>query len=251
VGSGKQSKPVPGGLPRAARGWKLQAVPLMAGLVVSFIGVQLGNWQLRRAEEKTEVGKHVTELASRPIVPLAGQAPAEWQRVSLAGEWLPHGAIFLDNRVHEGRSGYHVLAPLRLADGEVVLVNRGWIAAGTDRSRLPEVAGGEGAAMVEGVVRHPESRPFTLAREAGAGRLWQLLDLPAYRQAFGVPVAEFVVQQTSAEPDGLVRDWPRPDLGVDRHRGYAVQWYGLAATAAVMTGLYVLRTRGRKESPTS
>lgn len=239
---GEQSKPVAGGRPWVAM------VPVVAGLALCFAGVQLGNWQLRRAAEKTELGERAAASAAAPATPLADQAPAEWQRVSLLGEWLPEGAVFLDNRVHQGRPGYHVLAPLRLASGEVVLVNRGWVAAAVDRSRLPEVAGGHGPAAVEGVVRHPEDKPFTLARDAGAGRLWQVLNLSAYRRAFGLPAAEFIVLQTGGQADGLVRDWPRPDAGVDRHRGYALQWYGLAATAAVTTGLYVLRKRSRKEA---
>jgi surfeit locus 1 family protein len=233
-------------------GRRLHAVPLVAGLVVSLLGIQLGNWQLRRAEEKTRLGERVTSLASVPVTALDGQAPIEWQRVSLSGEWLPQGAIFLDNRMHRGQPGYHVLTPLRLAaNGEVILVNRGWMAAAADRSRLPELAGGAGEAIVEGVVRHPEDKPFTLAQQAGAGRLWQVLDLPAYREAFGLPVAEYVVYQTSAAADGLVRDWPRPEAGVDRHHGYAVQWYGLAAVAAAMTGLYVFRKQDHKELQSS
>jgi surfeit locus 1 family protein len=233
-------------------GRRLHAVPLVAGLVVSLLGIQLGNWQLRRAEEKTRLGERVTALVSAPVTPLPRQAPIEWQRVSLSGEWLPKGAIFLDNRMHRGQPGYHVLTPLRLAaNGEVILVNRGWMAAAADRSRLPELAGAAGEATVEGVVRHPEDNPFTLAQQAGAGRLWQVLDLPAYRQAFGLPVAQYVVYQTSAAADGLVRDWPRPEAGVDRHHAYAFQWYGLAAAAAAMTGLHVFRKQSHKELQSS
>ena len=225
----------------------MQVLPLAAGLAVCLAGVQLGNWQVRRAEEKAQLGERVAHFAAAPAVPftsaVATGVPAEWQRVTVEGDWLPQGGIFLDNRVHDGRPGYHVLTPLRLASGEMVLVNRGWAGAGVDRSRLPEVAGGVGVARIEGVVRRPENKPFTLAREAGTGRLWQFLDLPVYRQTVGLPVAEFVVQQTSMEADGLVRDWPRPDAGVDRHRGYAAQWYGLATVAAGMTGFYLWRNR--------
>ena len=230
----------------------LHPVPLLAGLVVSILGVQLGNWQVRRAEEKTELGERVAHLAAVPATSLSGApsdgAVEEWQRVSVAGEWLPQGTIFLDNRVPLGRPGFHVLTPLRLAaGGDVVLVNRGWVAAGLEHARLPEVTGVAGAGVVEGLVRYPQPHPFSLARKPAEGRLWQFLDLPAYRQAFGLPVAAFLLQETSVGPDGLVRDWPRPDAGIDRHWGYAAQWYGLAATAAAMTGLYMFRKLRRPE----
>lgn len=228
---------------------RLHPVPVIAGLVVTLLGAQLGNWQLRRADEKVRLRDRIEAAAAAPAVPLDTASPAEWRGVRLVGEWVPGGTILLDNRLHEGRPGYFVLTPLRLAgEGGVVLVSRGWIAAGADRSRSPEVAGGRGPANVEGVVRYPQAQPFTLAQQAGMGRLWQVLDLPAYRQAFGLPVAEFVVYQTTPADDGLVRDWPRPDAGIDRHRGYALQWYGLATAAVVMTWLYVARNWNRKES---
>lgn len=233
-------------------GWggagRLHPVPLVAGLVVALIGVQLGNWQLRRAEEKSGLGARIAVAAAAPAVPLAVRETVEWRNVVVTGEWLSRGAILVDNRVHGGRPGYHVVAPVQLAGGgEVVLVNRGWLAAGPDRSKLPEMPGGVGPVRLEGVVRRPEDKPFTLGDRPGQGRLWQVLDLPAYRQATGLAVADVVVYQAGPDGDGLVRDWPRPEAGIDRHRGYAVQWYGLAAAAAVMTGLYVVRS-GRRQA---
>ena len=48
-----------------------------------------------------------------------------------------------------------------------------------------------------------------------------------------VPGACVLIDQTSAAPDGLVRDWPRPSTGIERHQGYAFQWFSLAALACV------------------
>lgn len=226
---------------------RLHPVPLVAGLVASLIGVLLGNWQVGRAVDKEHLRDRIAAAAEAPAVPLAVARVEEWQAVAVAGEWLPAGAILLDNRLQAGRPGYHALAPLKLeGSGAVVLVNRGWVAAGADRRQLPAVPEARGPVRLEGVVRRPEAKPFTLAERPGEGRLWQVLDLPAYRQAFGLPVAEVMVFQTSPAADGLVRDWPRPDAGIERHRGYAVQWYGLAAAAAVMTGVYGLRSVRRK-----
>lgn len=235
-----------------AKGWHLQWIPVVAGIAVALVGVQLGNWQGRRAEDKTRLHEHLVAAAAAPAVPLQGTVVEAWQRVRLEGEWLPQGTIFLDNRMQAGRPGFYVLTPLRLgAGGETVLVSRGWVAAGPDRTRLPDLPAVTGAAQIEGVVRFPEGKPFTLSDHPGEGRLWQVLDLPAYRQVFHMPVLAFVVYQTSEGGDGLVRDWPSPDAGIDRHRGYALQWYGLAAAAAAMTGLYVRRTWWRKELKSS
>src|SRR5688572_25274798 len=83
-------------------------------------GVALGNWQSGRADDKRA-------------------AAAAEQRIDVRGVLLAKYTVFLDNKTHRGRAGYHVVQPLRLADGKHVLVNRGWIAAPPRREQLPDV----------------------------------------------------------------------------------------------------------------
>lgn len=221
---------------------RLHPVPLVAGVAVAVLTVQLGNWQVRRAHEKTALQERIDAGAAAPVIDAREQAEvADWRTVTLAGRWQAERTIFLDNRVRDGRVGYEVLTPLRL-DGEgVVLVNRGWTAGDPARRVLPEVVTKAEPVAVVGTVRRPAARPFTLADEPSRGPLWQYLDVARYRDWSGLPVRDWIVQQTSAAPDGLERDWPRPDAGIDRHRGYALQWYSLAGLSLVMTGTYVVR----------
>lgn len=222
---------------------RLHPLPLAAGLAIALVTLQLGNWQVRRAAEKTALQVQIDAgAASGTVSPVGRDDVPEWRTVALRGEWQAAGTIYLDNRVHQGRVGYHVLTPLRLDDGAgVVLVNRGWTRGSADRRDLPRIATPSGRVDVAGTVRRPEAHPFTLADEAGRGQVWQYLDLGRYREVSGLPVRDWMVQQTSEAPDGLVRDWPRPDAGIERHRGYAFQWYSLAGLSIVLTGAYVFR----------
>jgi cytochrome oxidase assembly protein ShyY1 len=61
----------------------------------------------------------------------------------------------------------------------------------------------------------------------------QNLDIPEFAQASGLSLQPFIIEQSTDVRDGLTRDWPRPSTGVDKHRGYAFQWYALAATALI------------------
>lgn len=222
-------------------------LPLAAGIALAVATLQLGNWQTRRAEQKTELQAAQTERAGHGAIAWRADAavPAEWQPVRLSGRWLEEASVFLDNRTHGGRAGYHVLTPLQLADGSgAVLVNRGWVAAPAARSQLPAVATPAGAVTVEGAVHLPERAPFSLSGEVVQGRVWQHVEPAAYRQATGMTVAAWTVLQTSAAADGLVREWPRPDAGVARHRGYAVQWYAFALLAAGLSAWYAWRNWG-------
>ena len=174
--------------------------PLLAGLLVIAVTVMLGNWQVRRAQQKTALQAVLDAAAQRPAEAVAASAalreaadkegagrdlsPAQaverGQRVLLKGEWLASATAFLDNRTHAGRAGYHVLTPLRLADGSgVVLVNRGWVAADADRTVLPEVALAPAQVTLEARVHLPEADAFTLAKagQTEAGRVWQAVDL--------------------------------------------------------------------------
>ncbi|NMG75972.1 SURF1 family protein [Aromatoleum diolicum] len=225
---------------------RLRAVPLIAGVTLALLALQLGHWQTRRAAEKTALqAEYLAPARSQPQALGTGspaESPAEWQTVELRGQWHVAGSILLDNRVHGGRAGYHVITPLQLTEpGVRVLVNRGWVPASPDRARLPEITTPDGPVTVTGRVRHPADKPFTLGAEAAApaGIVWQNLDLQRYRAASQAAVADFYLQQTSAAVDGLIRDWPQPDAGIERHRGYAVQWYALALLATALTLWYV------------
>ncbi len=222
-----------------------RALPVLACLALALLTLQLGNWQLRRADEKSALQARLDALAQQAPRSVGAQArPEEGQPLVLVGRWRGSGTVFLDNRTHEGRAGYQVFTPLELADGSgQVLVNRGWIAAGLDRARLPEVPVPVGTQDVEGRAHYSPPAGFALGGEGADGPRWQRVDAERYTARTGMPVAAWLLWQTSAADDGLLRDWPRPDAGVDRHRGYALQWYGLAALATVFGGISGWRAR--------
>lgn len=235
-------------LPSVLRRW----LPLIAGVALVAVTLSLGDWQSDRARQKVERQQRFGKLASDgPITVRADASPPDGQPLRLTGRWLSRHTILLDNRTYEGRVGYHVLTPLLLADGSgSVLVNRGWVAASADRRQLPEVPTVEGLQVLEGRARGVEAKPFSLSREVAEGRRWQYLDL-AHLGAVAGPelgpqLAAWTLQQTSAAVDGLVRDWPAPGLGVDRHRAYALQWYSLAGLAAALTVWYAGRLLTRR-----
>lgn len=177
-------------------------------------GVLLGNWQSGRAEDKRA-------------------AAAAEKRITLRGTLLARHTVYLDNKIHRGRAGYHVVQPLRLAGGGHVLVNRGWVAAGPRRDRLPEVSTPAGEVAVEGV----RLARFPRAMNAGArpdGPVWQNLEFNEFAAWSGLLLEPYALEQHSALEDGLAREWPRVDAAVDKHRSYALQWYSLAALSVVM-----------------
>ena len=221
------------------RAFRPGIAPGVAAAAFIALAISLGNWQARRAEEKLELGRRLDEGAKGPVLSVSSvrldASAVERRRVSARGRFVARAVLLLDNKVLHGAAGYNVLTPLKLEGGEDlhVLVNRGWIAAG-DRSRLPAVPTPEAAQTIEGIAVTPSRRFFELAPEAASGPLRQNLVPEREEKRLGLLLQTFVIEQTSDARDGLAREWQRPDTGVDRHHGYALQWYSFAALAAVL-----------------
>jgi surfeit locus 1 family protein len=223
--------------------------------------VSLGHWQTRRAAQKLAIEAQwdaAERAAPRELSLQTLPAPAELPlRVRLRGEFDHRRSVWLDNRQLDGRPGFWVIAPLRLEGGGVVLVNRGWVERDrADRARRPAISEPAGSLSVEGLAVTHAPRLLELGDGPAAGPLpaiWQNLDYAQYEAASGIEVARLVVQQTSELDDGLARRWLRPASGVDRHRGYAFQWYSLSALIALLTVFFAARAwRARRafRSPT-
>ncbi|MFO6420763.1 SURF1 family protein [Hylemonella sp. W303a] len=231
--------------------------------VAAVLGVavtaSLGRWQLSRAAQKEALQAAIDARASEPLInvqrPEADAVTARepstallHRRVLVRGVWLAEHTVWLDNRQMHGRPGFFVVTPLRLEGGGVLWVQRGWMPRNfEDRTRLPELQTPMGQVEVSGILSPPPARLYELgATERGAIR--QNLDLDAFRAETGLPLAWLTLQQINAEPDraladGLLRDWPKPDSGVDRHYGYAFQWFGLCFLIILLYGWFQILSR--------
>jgi surfeit locus 1 family protein len=237
-------------------------IPSIAAALVVTLTLSLGQWQGRRADDKAaQQAERDAALAAAPVSLDAAGEPGvalEGRRVMATGVFDAAHTVFLDNRTRNGVAGFHVLTPLRLGDdarSRHVLVLRGWIARDiADRERLPPLRTPSTPVRVEGLALDELPQPIVLSavQEQGVdgGKIWQRFELDAYRRWSGLTVLPVLVRQTSELDDGLARDWTQPGSGVDRHRGYAFQWYAMAAvTAGLWLWFVVLRRRdGTRES---
>lgn len=219
-------------------------VALLAGIAGFALTTSLGNWQTRRGDEKAARQAQWDEALASSPAPIAGLDDASGvarnlpQRVEMNGTFVTEATVYIDNRLVDGVAGFQVVTPVAVAEGMPwILVNRGWAARSVaDRTRLPAAPIANAALHVEGIAVPHVPRTLDLGEHGGPlGGIWQNLDFEAYEKASGRKVARFVVQQTNDTGDGLRRAWARPDAGVDRHRGYAFQWYSLAALIVVLT----------------
>lgn len=216
----------------------------------------LGRWQLGRAAEKQQLQARIEAQAALSVLDNAAlfglQDPAQQglhRSVQLQGRWLAGQTVYLDNRQMNAKPGLLVLTPLMLQGpgSRAILVQRGWVARNfLDRSLIPTLVTPDGVVVVQGRMAPPPSKLYQMG-PTDSGLIRQNLDLAAYRAETGLDLMAVSVLQTLGAGDGLLRDWPVANLGVDKHYGYAFQWFGLSGLIAV---LYVWFQIVRKVKPT-
>ena len=198
--------------------------------------VSLGIWQACRAYYKQTLLAAYTAQQQGPALRWSDGALPIWQRVQPQGAWLAAQTFLLAPRYRHTVAGSEIITPLRLNSGEIVLVNRGWLADGKTPPPPPTT--------LPVLQTEPWPRFFELGATPAQGRRLQNLTAARAATLTGLPVAIAYAQQQTGPDDGLLRDWPAPDFMVPRHLGYMLTWWGCS-----VCGVLLLR-RLRKGGPT-
>ncbi|MEJ1170984.1 SURF1 family protein [Variovorax sp. CCNWLW235] len=236
---------------RAPRRGRFVLVTLAAVLTLAAT-VSLGRWQLSRAAQKEALQAEIEAQKQKPPLDqaefLALEAPAGalHRPVRLRGLWLTPQTVYLDNRQMHGVPGFYVLTPFALeGSDQAVMVQRGWVQRNfNDRKQLGAVETPVGIVEVTGLIEPPPGHLFELGKPAAAASapegersspIRQNLDLEAFRAETKLPLRTDVsLQQVGPASEGLQRDWPAPALGLEKHYGYAFQWFGLSALVVIL-----------------
>lgn len=219
----------------------------------------LGFWQLNRAEQHRELEDRFERAADAPVLELPvaavdiGSQRYSWLR--LRGQYRARRQILLDNMTHAGQAGYQVLTPFDIGDGRLVLINRGWVPADPDRSRMPDVALANQHADISGRIDQLPRAALSLEAEPVSvdDALW-VVSFPTIENIenlLGRQVYPFQVLLDPEADAGFVRDWQPGGVTPERNIAYAVQWFALAALAgviAVVTGVRWLRCQRRAQA---
>lgn len=246
---------------RALRwGWALCALVLFIGFF------SLGTWQVQRRAWKLDLIERVNQRVTAPAV--NAPAPPDWSGVNAANDEYRH--VQLTGRFLAGRevrvqavttlgSGFWLLSPLQLADGSVVLINRGFVpprwAPATPHT---PTQGEEAPITVTGLLRLTEPGGGFLRTNDPAAQRWFSRDVAAIAASFGLhPVAPYFVDaEADASSPSSEPAYPVGGLTViafhNNHLVYALTWYVLAfmvAGAAIGLALHNGKHHARPLSP--
>jgi surfeit locus 1 family protein len=239
--------------------WSKRLVELLAvALLVATTCVALGIWQIARLHQKQQFNAAVRAGLSASPAPLdtlltrgVDADTVRYRRAEATGTYdIAHGFV-LFGRTQNSQAGNHILTPLRLADGQAILVDRGWVPLNVDEPGTAGIAPPAGDVQVEGVLFSSEGDPpGAVGRSALTETTLAKVDLARIQSQLPYRIAPdylLLQQQSPPQPDRFPEPAPLPELSEGPHLGYAVQWFTFAAIAVV--GFVVLALRERRDPP--
>ncbi|MCK7598116.1 SURF1 family protein [Microbulbifer sp. CAU 1566] len=210
----------------------------------------LGVWQLERAAEKARILNDIDErLASQPQPIQSLQKLQQYTPVRLLGVYTDH-YFYLDNRTRNGRVGYEVLQSFVTGQGEQEkthwLINRGWLPAGSDRTQLPEVPYPLAAKVITGFL-YPSvdsSTDSNLSSNSNSGSNGTVSMAPSHSRVQSLQVAvsgspeltqpAWHIRISADSDTAFTTGWQLVNIKPQKHWGYAVQWFSMAAALLIL-----------------
>ncbi len=221
--------------------FSLFSIALYLFLIVLLLS--LGFWQLDRAEQKKAFLIKQQLSAEKALLKLAVDADLKtirYRKTQLTGHYEPTKQYLIDNQIVNGRVGYFVLTPFKIAGmNKAVLVNRGWVVLNKDRRVLPDVSVDSTNKTITGRVNHFPVVGIRLAGSEIPTEGWpsvvQVVDSQVLAKKLGYSLFPFQIELDKAMTDGYIRDWKKNTImPAEKHIAYAVQWFGLALTLTVL-----------------
>lgn len=241
---------------------------LLFALVVAGVCIRLGIWQLDRLEQRRALNASVERgLAAEPVPvqqlippggPTEGLGDLAYRRVTATGTLDPEHEVLLFGRALDGRPGHHVLTPLVLEDGRVLVVDRGWVPYELDTPPVEEAAPPVGEVTVTGFLLPPVENAGAASERSPDGRILAVtsLDVATVLEAVPAPPVPLAMQLQEVLPASateLPRVVPPPELSEGPHLSYAIQWFTFATIALVGYAVLVrreIRDRDRERATT-
>ncbi|QFI36588.1 SURF1 family protein [Moritella marina ATCC 15381] len=208
-------------------------------LVAIGICINLGLWQLARAQDKQAL-LDIKQI----IITTLSQVTADTLHnpVSLQGYFDNKQPILLDNQTNNKRIGYHLYLPFH-SDAQTILVNLGWLAASPSRQILPVIPKFTGLYHLNGTLSAPQGSPWLLGDNISTDKdnvlVVQRTAISQLQSYLGTPLKPLLLQLEPSSPVGFSKTWQITVMPPAKHTAYAVQWFALAFALSLCSGYWI------------
>jgi surfeit locus 1 family protein len=205
------------------------------------VTVNLAFWQVARAEEKRQLLDTYTQRGTAQSVPLSdlpSEGDRSYVRVVVKGQYDNRSPLLLDNRVRRGRAGYEVISPFQTIDGQWLLVNRGWVAGGLDRRKLPTIDAISGEVVLAGYLYRSPGKQIMLGadpwQEGYGPKVIQNAAPEIVSEKLGMAFYNYQLRLETDAVGALETGWAIVNIQPSKHTGYVFQWSALTLALIIL-----------------
>jgi surfeit locus 1 family protein len=201
--------------------------------------VGLGVWQINRAHEKQKLLDTYQSADQHKAIAWNNHMslPSAGQLLMLRGTYLTP-TLLLDNQHYQHQFGYDAISPFLLENGEIILIDRGWVEGDRLREKFVSIPIPQGKVQLSGIVYYPSSRTWTLGQEIEVKNnqlvIIERINAKNLSLFLHKSVYPFIIRLDAQDPMSYVREWPIVAMPPSRHYGYALQWFVMALVVLVI-----------------
>lgn len=205
------------------------------------IMLNLGFWQLDRADEKREILAAQEQLLQAEPIRISNEPVETYRPITLIGKYDQDKHFLLDNVVNKGAVGFDVITPFYDESGQVVLVNRGWLKAAASRADLPVITTPKGRQILVANVGRNLGKPFLLGDQV-FGDSWpmviQAVELPKMAVVLDAAIGDYFARLEIGAAGAYQHHYQVVNILPSKHTGYSVQWFAMTIALFVLYLLF-------------
>ena len=202
--------------------------------------VSLGFWQLERADDKRSIEASIKQANTGSVELIKkeeGLQSKEYYEVRLQGKYLSDKQFIYDNQIVDQVSGYYVLTPYALeGQSKSILINRGFIPWNGRRDKLADIVIGQETREIKVQISKPIKRMELKTSEVSIQfpALIQSIDLQDMADRAKVDFSSVIGLLDASASNGFIRKWEPYTGSIEKHIGYAIQWFLMALVLAII-----------------
>lgn len=214
----------------------------------------LGFWQLDRAKYKQDILDRFEARLQADFIEyneFDSLDDMQYRKVILRGQFDNQRTLLLDNQLSNGRAGYHVISPFILESDSILLVNRGWVALGESRQKLPVIIHQDNVNEIRGILVTPTENGFRLG-DIKTDNVWPRLipfvDIDLLQPMFSDKLLPVLMWLSPQQDDVYERNWQPVWQSPEKSEAYALQWFSFAVIAVILFVMLNLRKLDERRS---
>ena len=215
-------------------------VPSVLILATMAFLVSLGFWQLDRADQKRTIEASIQKANTGVVELIVNQNELlnkEYYEVRLQGGYVSDKQFIYDNQIVDQVSGYYVLTPFVLTgQSNAIMINRGFIPWNGKRDQLADIAVDSAFREVKIQVSRPikriELKTSDISNQFPV--LIQAIDFDVIEEISSTSFVNVIGLLDPSSDDGFVRKWEPYTGSIEKHIGYAIQWFLMALVLGII-----------------